>query len=1182
MKGKFIRKRLLSTILAVTMINPLITQIGGDYKSLPIITAEAVEDDGGEKVAQFDMDNHALMLRADGRLLGWGDNQYGQLGLGKDAEKKYNSPIEITFFKDKAPVKQVVCYEDASMILLEDGKIYTCGKGDNGRLGVGSLVSKNTWTLIPNSDKLFVSKLYKGTACVYGVTMDDTLLALGKNDEGQLGTGDKEDRLVFTKVLDHADVKQFEAGEDFAVLFQQDGDMLCTGNNANNRYCNGSFCMTPKESMYVEIPLGGCNDYKYKGKTILSTKYLTISNKGVYNPSNSSYNFGSYHGAINKINSTKMANIGIESDTYLKNPVPTLSSHSYTLWELEHHTRGDYYANHRYSETDKDNTSKVNAVWADLSQMLKVEDNFLDDIVETDLIGKNVIPQKSEGSTIRVLLNNENLLYNGITYDTYEIGDNDKATVKRYIDAPLKPSLVFEKLYLPVKLNWINPYNSEFSTTKTMRDISSDNMRGMKVLIDDRSEPISSIPTKLASSAPICYPNADDTYHIQYGNKHSILEKDGMYYTSGDDSQKQLLDNASSLIPIELKTLNDKIANLKLMEYNSFDVKVAGDANYFFASNPISKTLDAYAWGGNTRGKLGIGSTRANTAELTEIPELKNKPVETIVKGRNSVAFLLEDGGLMMCGDNLYGTLGLGDDYANKAIVTSPVLNENIKFSFTAEPPEKPEIPAETETPKEAEAGKPFKVEWKPVKEAKEYELSRTVTVDGEEKVDTAMMNGDLIGTKVLAAVTDTEVIYKGADTYFEDTINPDWDSVEYAVKALNFVGDSSDSVHFPTITVKEPEPIPKPDDDKTSEDDKTPDGGETTDTTPPALNYIPNPNNGQINFMATDNVEVEGIYINNVKQGIANCLYYLTSSEGVITAYAKDKAGNQSLPLLIKYTDIVTNTDDDDKDKSSSITDENIDIIKDLIDDMKDSNNSNNSVSSDDLNDLEDKLIRYSQLQTNKTSSGMTTSELISALRTFNSEDKSFTPDTASNIVDTLIRQMPQTSQAPVVQTPQVQTNSNSNDELLKTMLMSSMINQLSQNDNDEPKSSGNDDPDSNILFIQAITKGYSQMQLTNYILLVVLIIAVITELLVSLRRNRYYQSESPMNQQSKSVNKFRYEREPEDDFDYQRMSNWKLRQQERPTIKWNEDFSVEVEEPQQEDTDNLLKRYNKQNSQE
>jgi alpha-tubulin suppressor-like RCC1 family protein len=92
--------------------------------------------------------HHSLALRATGVLWSWGDNQYGQLGLGPNVTPTYvnpgtNPPVTNAF----ADPQQVTLVTDVigmaagfhhTIILKGDGTVWTCGRNNFGQLGYGT------------------------------------------------------------------------------------------------------------------------------------------------------------------------------------------------------------------------------------------------------------------------------------------------------------------------------------------------------------------------------------------------------------------------------------------------------------------------------------------------------------------------------------------------------------------------------------------------------------------------------------------------------------------------------------------------------------------------------------------------------------------------------------------------------------------------------------------------------------------------------------------------------------------------------------------------------------------------------------------------------------------------------------------------------------------------------------
>ena len=77
---------------------------------------------------------HALALQEDGRVLAWGNGDYGQLGLGRPGNE--DTPTEVEALS-RAGVRTVAAGGWHSAAVTAGGVCYVWGRGEYGRLGLG-------------------------------------------------------------------------------------------------------------------------------------------------------------------------------------------------------------------------------------------------------------------------------------------------------------------------------------------------------------------------------------------------------------------------------------------------------------------------------------------------------------------------------------------------------------------------------------------------------------------------------------------------------------------------------------------------------------------------------------------------------------------------------------------------------------------------------------------------------------------------------------------------------------------------------------------------------------------------------------------------------------------------------------------------------------------------------------
>ena len=83
-----------------------------------------------------------LALASDGNLFSWGKNDHGQLGISCVSDDKFYEPQLIEFFANDKIV-QVCCGERHSLVLTEKGVVYGWGDNEYGQTGVGPVTEIN-------------------------------------------------------------------------------------------------------------------------------------------------------------------------------------------------------------------------------------------------------------------------------------------------------------------------------------------------------------------------------------------------------------------------------------------------------------------------------------------------------------------------------------------------------------------------------------------------------------------------------------------------------------------------------------------------------------------------------------------------------------------------------------------------------------------------------------------------------------------------------------------------------------------------------------------------------------------------------------------------------------------------------------------------------------------------------
>ena len=135
-------------------------------------------------------------------------------------------------------VMQVAAGDEHSVFVTADGLVYACGLNDNGQLGVGDTEDRLVPTLVTGQlqgkTAVYVAAGDHHTLCITG---DGSLFSWGRNVKGRLGVGDTEDKNAPTLVteLQGKRVVHVAAGEFHTICNTSNGSVFTWGAGASGQ-----------------------------------------------------------------------------------------------------------------------------------------------------------------------------------------------------------------------------------------------------------------------------------------------------------------------------------------------------------------------------------------------------------------------------------------------------------------------------------------------------------------------------------------------------------------------------------------------------------------------------------------------------------------------------------------------------------------------------------------------------------------------------------------------------------------------------------------------------------------------------------------------------------------------------------------------------------------------------------
>lgn len=206
---------------------------------------------GREVVAVAAGLRHSLALDADGRVHTWGSNDRGQLGDGTLVNR--TTPVLVAGLLADQRVVQVSgggrSSFSSSAALGEDGRVYTWGSGERGRLGNGTLTARQTTPVLVGGliADVRVVEIAVGLRHTVVLGDDGRVFSWGYRIDGSMGddvatTGVQSTPVAVTMTGALSGVRsvQLAAGLDGSRLLGDDGQVFAWGANPDGRLGTGT------------------------------------------------------------------------------------------------------------------------------------------------------------------------------------------------------------------------------------------------------------------------------------------------------------------------------------------------------------------------------------------------------------------------------------------------------------------------------------------------------------------------------------------------------------------------------------------------------------------------------------------------------------------------------------------------------------------------------------------------------------------------------------------------------------------------------------------------------------------------------------------------------------------------------------------------------------------------------
>ncbi|MHB8983960.1 MAG: RCC1 domain-containing protein [Carboxydocellales bacterium] len=191
----------------------------------------------------------SLALRGDGTVWAWGQNNYGDLGLGFSDGYVHTMPTKVYGLTN---IIAIAAGYEHYVALKSDGTVWTWGYNYSGQLGNGTsnyIKSLPVQVIDPTDNTAFltgVTAIAAGWNHTMALKNDGSVMAWGNNGSSQLGDGTWLNRLTPVKVLGPSGighlsgVSAITGDVDHSLVVMNDGTVFTWGYNGSGQLGNGT------------------------------------------------------------------------------------------------------------------------------------------------------------------------------------------------------------------------------------------------------------------------------------------------------------------------------------------------------------------------------------------------------------------------------------------------------------------------------------------------------------------------------------------------------------------------------------------------------------------------------------------------------------------------------------------------------------------------------------------------------------------------------------------------------------------------------------------------------------------------------------------------------------------------------------------------------------------------------
>lgn len=194
---------------------------------------------GGSEEGEDGEGGFSLILTSEDTVYAFGCNEYGQLGVGDNEERRSMVPLALS---RREKIAKVAAGGSFAVVLTEKGRVYTWGRNNAGQLGQGDFRDRNAPAIVSAGglEKVTVADVAAGSDFVVALTRSGQIWCWGSNERGQLGQGDMGGFSNFPREVKAGSLRgvkfsKLAAGSTHCLALSRTGEVYTWGGNAQGQ-----------------------------------------------------------------------------------------------------------------------------------------------------------------------------------------------------------------------------------------------------------------------------------------------------------------------------------------------------------------------------------------------------------------------------------------------------------------------------------------------------------------------------------------------------------------------------------------------------------------------------------------------------------------------------------------------------------------------------------------------------------------------------------------------------------------------------------------------------------------------------------------------------------------------------------------------------------------------------------